>query len=67
MGHVVGTCVPVKGLEENSDELDKGKGLKRREIPGRVHYKFSTDQEHEIQSDVNKNLVLTIKNLKLLS
>ena len=54
-------------MEENTDELDKGNGFERREIPGRVDYKFSTDQEHEIQSDVNKNLVLTIKNLKLLS
>ena len=54
-------------MEENTDELDKGNGFERREIPGRVDYKISTDQEHEIQSDVNKKLVLTIKNLKLLS
>ena len=59
--------MPVKGLGEKTDELDKGKGLKKREIPGRVHYKSITDQEHEIQSDVNKNLVITIKSCTLLS
>ena len=47
---MVGTGVPVKGLEEKTDELDKGKGFKRREIPGRVHCQFSTDQEHEIHT-----------------
>ena len=51
--------MPVKGLGEKTDELDKGKGLKKREIPGRVHYKFITD--------VNKNLVIAIKNCTLLS
>ena len=46
----VGTCVPVKGLDEKTDELDKGEGFKRREIPGRVRCKFSTDREHEIHT-----------------
>ena len=50
IGHVVGTCVPVKGLGGKTDELGKGKGFKRREIPGHVHCQFSTDQEHEINA-----------------
>ena len=38
------------GLKEKTEELDKGNGFKRREISGRVHCKFSTDQELEIHT-----------------
>ena len=47
---------------KKTDKLDKGKGFKRGEIPGRVHCKFLTKSMRSIQSDVNNNLVLTIRN-----
>ena len=43
------TCKRLGG-GGGTDELDKGKGFKRRDIPGRVHCQFSTDQEHEIHT-----------------
>ena len=43
-------------------KLDKEKGFKRGEIPGLVNCKFLTKSMRSIQSDVNKNLVLTIRN-----
>ena len=51
----VRTCKRFGG---KTDELNKGKGFKRKEIVNLV----LTKSMRSIQSDVNKNLALTIKN-----
>ena len=60
---MVGTGVPVKGLEEKLTNLTKERGLKEEKyLDVYIVNLVLTKSMRSIQSDVNKNLVLTIKN-----